>query len=198
MPSSPSRRPATEPRGEDLSQLGGKLRELRKRRELSLSDVAGHTNISASMLSQLERGVVAPSLATINTLAQFYETRLFELFQDADQRLSGVLVRKGERSSVKLAGSNAQYELISGTRQDLQLVEMKLSPGQGTVDHTMSHPGEECVLVLEGTVVATLDGQEFELAEGDSLQYNATVPHNYAARTKAGARLIIAMTPPSF
>jgi transcriptional regulator with XRE-family HTH domain len=183
---------------DDLSHLGRKLRDLRQRRELSLSEVARATNISASMLSQLERGIVAPSLATVNTLAQFYETRLFELFQDPGQQFNGVLVRRGERAKVRLSGSNAAYELISGTRQDLQLVEIKLEAGQGVVDHTMSHPGEECALVLEGSVRAHLGGQEFDLEEGDSLQYRATVPHSYAARTEAGARLIIAMTPPSF
>jgi transcriptional regulator with XRE-family HTH domain len=181
----------------DLSWLGRKLRELRQRRDLSLSDVAKSTHISSSMLSQLERGIVAPSLATLHTLAGFYETRLFELFQDPDDGAQGVLVRRKDRPVVHLPRSNATYELISGTRQDLQLVEMTVTAEHGASDHTLSHPGEECVLVLEGAVRATLGSQVFELDEGDSLQYAATVAHSYEVASGKHARLIIAMTVPA-
>jgi quercetin dioxygenase-like cupin family protein len=149
------------------------------------------------MLSQLERGIVAPSLSTLHTLAGFYETRLFELFQDQDDGAQGVLVRHDERPVVHLPRSNATYELISGTRHDLQLVEMTVTAEHGASDHTLSHPGEECVLVLEGAVRATLGAQVFDLDEGDSLQYSATTPHSYEVRAGESARLIIAMTVPA-
>jgi quercetin dioxygenase-like cupin family protein len=54
------------------------------------------------------------------------------------------------------------------------------------------------VLVLEGAVRATLGTEVFELGEGDSLQYSATIPHTYEVGSGDTARLIIAMTPPSF
>jgi transcriptional regulator with XRE-family HTH domain len=181
---------------DDLAWLGRKLRDLRQRQGFTLNEVAGRTNISASMLSQLERGIVAPSLATLHTLAQFYETRLSELFQDG-QSAQGVLVRKDDRTVVHLPRSNATYELISGTRQELQLVEMTVTADHGSTDHTLSHPGEECVLVLEGAVRATLGSEVFDLDEGDSLQYSAVLPHSYEVRSGKRARLIIAMTPPT-
>jgi quercetin dioxygenase-like cupin family protein len=163
---------------------------------MSLTDVAQDIKISPSMLSQLERGIVAPSLATVTLLATFYETRLFELFRETGES-QGMLVRRKERTVFRLPGSNARYELISGVRQDLQLVEMTVDPIQETLDHTMSHPGEECVLVLSGRVRATLGTEHFDLESGDSLQYKAVIPHSYSARGRT-ARLIIAMTPPSF
>jgi quercetin dioxygenase-like cupin family protein len=149
------------------------------------------------MLSQLERGIVAPSLATLHTLAQFFETRLFELFQDGESS-HGALVRRDERVVVHLPRSNATYELLSATRHELQLVEMIVTAEQGATDHTLSHAGEECVLVLEGAVRATLGQQEYDLDVGDSLQYSASIPHSYAVRSGTRARLIIAMTPPTF
>jgi transcriptional regulator with XRE-family HTH domain len=186
------------PGDDDLRALGGRLRQLRRARRLSLSEVSGGTRISASMLSQLERGTVGPSLATLHTLAQFYETRLFELFQDPGALAQGVLVRKADRPVVHLPRSNATYELISGMRQELQLVEMAVTAEQGSADHTLSHAGEECVLVLAGAVRATLGDEQFDLDPGDSLQYPATIPHSYETRTGERARLIIAMTPPTF
>jgi transcriptional regulator with XRE-family HTH domain len=181
---------------DDLAMLGRRLRDLRQRQGYTLNEVGGRTNISASMLSQLERGIVAPSLATLHALAQFYETRLFELFQDG-QTPSGVLVRRSDRTVVHLPGSNATYELISGTRQELQVVEMTVTADHGSTDHTLSHAGEECVLVIEGAVTATVGTDHFDLDEGDSLQYSATLPHSYEVRSGERARLIIAMTPPT-
>jgi transcriptional regulator with XRE-family HTH domain len=189
-------RPATGGADDDLAMLGRRLRELRQRQRLTLNDVAARTSISASMLSQLERGIVAPSLATLHTLAQFYETRLFELFQEGETP-QGVLVRKADRTVVRLPRSNATYELISGTRQDLQVVEMTVTADHGSTDHTLSHPGEECVLVLDGAVRATVGSEIFDLDEGDSLQYSATLPHTYEVRSGERARVIIAMTPPA-
>jgi transcriptional regulator with XRE-family HTH domain len=181
---------------EDLALLGRRLRELRTRQGLTLKEVEARTRISASMLSQLERGIVAPSLATLHTLAQFYGTRLFELFQDGGGS-QGVLVRKADRTVVRLPRSNATYELISGTRQDLQVVEMTVTADHGSTDHTLSHPGEECVLVLAGAVRATVASETFDLDEGDSLQYDSTLPHSYEVRAGREARVIIAMTPPA-
>lgn len=179
----------------DLEALGSKLRELRLGRGMTLHEVALQTNMSASMLSQLERGIVAPSLATLYALAQFYETHLAELFQE-DSGEEGELVRRAERVVMHLPRSDATYELLGRSRQDLQMFEMVMTSGDGSADHTISHAGEECVLVLEGVVRARVGTQEFVLNEGDSLQYSAMLPHTYEAQSEKGARLVVAVTPP--
>lgn len=179
----------------DLESLGAKLRERRLRRELTLNDVAGQTNISASMVSQLERGLVAPSLATLYTLAQYYGTHLADLFHE-NQTDQGELVLRDERIVMHLPRSDATYELLGRSRHDLQMFEMIMTAGQGTTDHTISHAGEECVLVLEGVVRARVGAQELVLNEGDSLQYSAILPHTYAVHSGERARLVVAVTPP--
>ncbi len=179
----------------DLELLGARLRDLRLRRAMTLKDVASQTGMSPSMVSQLERGLVAPSLATLYSLAQFYETGLAELFQESHV-VENEVVRRGDRTVVHLPRSNASYELLGRSRQDLQMFEMVMAAGEGHADHTISHPGEECVLVLEGQVRARVGTQEFQLEEGDSLQYSATLPHTYEVREGESARLIVAITPP--
>lgn len=162
---------------------------------MTLKDVASQAGMSPSMVSQLERGLVAPSLATLYSLAQFYGTGLAELFQESNG-VENEVVRRDARTVVHLPRSNATYELLGRSRQDLQMFEMVLSAGGGHTDHTISHAGEECVLVLEGLVRARVGTQEFQLDEGDSLQYSATLPHTYEVREGQTARLIVAITPP--
>lgn len=179
----------------DLESLGARLRELRLRREMTLNEVAQQTSMSASMVSQLERGIVAPSLATLYTLAQFYGTHLAELFQEGNGD-QGELVRRDERVVMHLPRSDATYELLGRGRQELQMFEMVITAGHRSTDHTISHAGEECVLVLQGVVRARVGTQEFLLNEGDSLQYSAMLPHTYEVQSGDGARLVVAVTPP--
>jgi transcriptional regulator with XRE-family HTH domain len=179
----------------DLESLGRKLRELRLRRELTLNEVARQTKMSASMLSQLERGLVAPSLATLYALAQYYGTHLAGLFHENNTD-DGDLVRRGERVVMHLPRSDATYELLGRGRHDLQMFEMIMTAGQGSTDHTISHAGEECVLVLQGVARARVGAQEFVLNEGDSLQYSAMLPHTYEVHSGERARLVVAVTPP--
>jgi quercetin dioxygenase-like cupin family protein len=73
---------------------------------------------------------------------------------------------------------------------------MTVTAEHGASDHTLSHPGEECVLVLDGQVRATLGSEVFELEQGDSLQYSSTLPHSYEVASGTQARLVIAMTVP--
>jgi transcriptional regulator with XRE-family HTH domain len=179
----------------DLESLGGKLRELRLRRALTLNAVGQQTKLSSSMLSQLERGLVAPSLATLYALAQYYGTHVADLFHE-NSADDGELVRRGERVVMHLPRSDATYELLGRGRHDLQMFEMIMTAGQSSADHTISHAGEECVLVLQGVVRARVGAREFVLHEGDSLQYSAMLPHTYEVHGGKDARLVVAVTPP--
>jgi quercetin dioxygenase-like cupin family protein len=62
----------------------------------------------------------------------------------------------------------------------------------------MSHPGEENAICLEGTVVVTIDGQEFTIAKGDSISFDSGRPHQVENRSTKRAVLISAITPPAF
>jgi quercetin dioxygenase-like cupin family protein len=62
----------------------------------------------------------------------------------------------------------------------------------------MAHPGEENAVCLDGSVVVTIDRQEFVLTEGDSISFDSGRPHQVENRTEKRAVLVSAITPPSF
>ncbi|RJQ45010.1 MAG: XRE family transcriptional regulator [Anaerolineaceae bacterium] len=67
--------------------LGEKLKAIRKNRHnLTLSEVAGKTNLSVSFLSDVERGRTKPSLATLETLANFYAVNISELVDEQEKK----------------------------------------------------------------------------------------------------------------
>jgi transcriptional regulator with XRE-family HTH domain len=177
--------------------VGLKLRELRQSRGASLADVARACNLSVSLLSQVERGIVSPSLATLHALSQHFGVPMFTFFMGDDERR--LVVRKDERRLMTFPASNVTYELITpDTKGQLEVMEVVLKPGQESIDSGLPHPGEECGLVLEGTVTALLGSQEHELSEGDSIHFDAGIGHRYTNRTRKLARLLSVVTPPTF
>jgi transcriptional regulator with XRE-family HTH domain len=177
--------------------LGAKIRELRQGRELSLARVAEACGISTSLLSQVERGVVSPSLQTLHSIGQYFAVPMFAFFEEDTPREA--VVRRSERRKLAFPSSQVTYELVTPDLQrQLEVLEMELDAGQETFDCGMSHAGEECVVVLEGTVTAFVGERVYDLAEGDSVYLDASVPHRYKNRTKRRARLLSVITPPSF
>ncbi|MDQ1666982.1 MAG: hypothetical protein QOH75_3013 [Actinomycetota bacterium] len=182
----------------DVLDIGRRLREHRAARQLSLDTVAKSCGISPSLLSQVERGKVTPSLSTLHGISQALNIPMFELFGSPADHLS--LIRARERNVIRPpdAGGVA-YELLSSSHlRHLQMIEMRLGKDGGTFDHALSHAGEECVVVLEGRAVVQVDDERVELEIGDSVSFMARRPHSFGGLDGEPARLIVSMTPPAF
>lgn len=181
----------------DIARLGRQLRDLRTAHHLSLESLAKSCGISPSLLSQVERGKVTPSLATLHGLSQALKTPMFELFGSPKDRVA-VTTPETRRSISPAAGDGVAYQLVSsGLLSHLQVVEMHLEAESDNFDHSLSHPGDECALVLEGRALIEIDNEKIELAPGDAISFMARLPHQFSAREGA-ARLLVTMTPPLF
>jgi transcriptional regulator with XRE-family HTH domain len=181
----------------DVTEIGRRLRETRSARHLSLDAVAGSCGISPSLLSQVERGKVTPSLSTLHSITQVLNIAMFDLFGSPADRLA--LIRAGSRNVIRPPDSGGvSYELLSsGHLRNLQMIEMHLTREMGNFDHALSHAGEECVVVASGHALVKVGADEVALALGDSLSYVARLPHQFQG-LEDDTRLIVSMTPPAF
>lgn len=182
----------------DVAEIGRRLREARNAKSLSLDAVAKRCGISPSLLSQVERGKVSPSLATLHAISQALSIPMFELFGSPVEKAR--VSRAGSRNMIRPPGTTAlTYELVSsGQLRNLQVVEMRLRGEIDDFDHSLAHPGEECVVVLEGEAQVQVGEETFALSAGDSVSFLARVPHRFGSPSGAEARLLVAMTPPAF
>lgn len=185
---------ATEPL--DVAEIGRRLREARASRNLSLDAVSAACGISPSLLSQVERGKVTPSLATLHSITQVLNIAMFDLFGSPADRPA--LIRAGSRNVIRPPDSTISYELLSsGQLRNLQMIEMHLDKEEGNFDHVLSHAGEECLVVTSGSALIKVGSEEMTLTVGDSLSYVARLPHRFQG-LEDGTKLVIAMTPPAF
>jgi transcriptional regulator with XRE-family HTH domain len=169
---------------ESPSLLGARVRALREAEGLSLRDLAERSGVSAPMLSQVERGETSPTVSVAERIAAGLELRLSQLLR-LDEDGAVAVVRRGERRKGPAAARGHRYELLTpplpGLRAEVSRHE--LAPGArtgGPGDPPMHEPGSrETAVVQQGRVALVCDGQRHELDEGDSVTFDADLPHHF-------------------
>jgi transcriptional regulator with XRE-family HTH domain len=189
-------------------QLGQKIRSIRMSSGLTLRAVAQAAGVSESLISQIERGLASPSIATLRALASALDVTVAALFlsagddegsSDAELDSERIIVRKHERKSLRLPRSSVTYELLTpDLSRKIEFLWIEYTPGAVSHPQPMSHAGEENALCLEGSVVVTIEGREFTLTAGDSISIDGGRVHKVENRTTVSAVVVSAITPPSF
>jgi XRE family transcriptional regulator, regulator of sulfur utilization len=173
--------------------VGSRVKNLREAMDLSLRDLAERSGVSAPMLSQVERGDTSPTLAVAQKIAAGLDLSLSQLLRlDEDRHV--VVVRAGRGRTRRRRGHRLE-ELtppLPGQRADVSV--HTLAPGAATGapdDPPMHEPGSrETAVVVEGTAELFIDGHRHELHEGDSVTFDADLPHHFENNGETDTRLI--------
>ncbi|MBA2300391.1 MAG: cupin domain-containing protein [Chloroflexi bacterium] len=179
-------------------QLGTRIRSLRQARRLTLRDVAEHAGVTESFLSQVERDVTSPSIATVQRIARALDLSIAQLFaEDTD---SGRIVRREARRRIAYPGLRAVDEfLTSNLAGRLQVIMSTIEPGGGTGAEPYTHDSdEEVVVVLTGVLDLWVGDEHHVLREGDAITFPSRLPHWNANHGQEPVTVIFCLTPPSF
>ena len=156
-----------------LTAVGPRLRDLRTRRDLTLTQVAETTGISVSTLSRLESGGRKPTLELLLPLARAYRVPLDDLVgapATGDPRIHPEPVRRGGSTYIPLNSGSGGLVAI---KQILPVRRDRPTP--------RVHDGYEWVYVLTGRVRLALGEQDFELGQGEAAEFDTRVPHSFTA-----------------
>jgi DNA-binding transcriptional MerR regulator len=181
--------------GASPTDLGRKLRALRKKRGLGVVEAARKAKISAGFLSAIELSRANPSVATLQRLAATYGTTVLH-FYDLPKH-SNRLIRVRDRRAIQTQ-SGVKIELLSIGAQQLESMIFRVQPGAGS-DGAYSHQGEEFIYMMTGTLELWLDELECHtLKEGDSFWFESTVGHRWYNPSNEETVLLWINTPPTF
>ena len=162
--------------GKTTSDIGNKLRRLRKKRSLTVMEAAQKAHISAGFLSAIELSRANPSVATIYRLAAAYGTTVLDLYDLPAQ--SNRVIRPRNRKSLETK-SGVRMELLSTGTKMLESMLIRVPPGTGS-DGTYQHQGEDFLYMLEGTLEVWLDEVECHVLErGDSFWFESNRGHRW-------------------
>lgn len=181
------------------NSLASRVVELRERAGISGAELAKRACVSKSLISQIERGLVSPSLDTLQAIAAAFKVPVFTLFLDQSEQQ--MLVRRNERPFVQYPGSNVKREILSPTMSGRMIVLwVTYSPDRGrshAAGHPAQHVGEECVIVIQGSLEIKVGDQDFALDVGDSMTFDGEVPHHILNVSTEKAEAIVIISPPS-
>jgi transcriptional regulator with XRE-family HTH domain len=177
--------------------VGERIARLRAERRMTLDRLAQVTGFTKGYLSKIENGRKVPPIATLSRIAQALHTEIGSFFQSARRAVARevTVVRADERQAVQRGGSAFGYDYVGLA---LKRVHKRMDPFIFTFPPRIDkhvffeHQGEEFLFVLSGTVKFQVGDESFTLRRGDSVYFDASVPHRgWSAGAEAKALVVI-------
>ncbi|WP_033167696.1 cupin domain-containing protein [Clostridium sp. KNHs205] len=178
-------------------KIGEKIKELRVQKNLTQEELADRAELSKGFISQLERDLTSPSIATLVDILQCLGTNLEEFFSDTSTEQ--VVFKKSdyfEKIDPELKNC-IQWIIPNAQKNMLEPILLTLEPGGSTYPDN-PHEGEEFGYVLNGSIVLHIGNKTYKAKKGESFYYKAGKNHYISASDKQGASLLWISTPPSF
>jgi transcriptional regulator with XRE-family HTH domain len=167
-------------KGLQLDELGNRIREERRRRGLSLEQLAEKARVSRSMLSAVERGDKAPSVLILDQIATGLGSSIARLL--ASELEGRVMLLRAEDQKVAVDPSGWEHRILSPVLPNVEFEFMRttLGPGVNAGAFLPHNPGSrEYVAVERGALKLTLDGTAYVLKKGDSIYYAGDCVHEF-------------------
>jgi len=175
--------------------IGGKIRQLRTQKGLTLEELASRSELTKGFLSQLERNLTSPSIDSLNDILEALGTNLAEFFQeDKDEQF---LFRAND-FFVDERDSCTVHWIVPNTQKNQMEPILLTLPEGGESFEVAPHSGEEFGYVVEGTVVLECDGKKSVLRRGETFYLHGRTFHTLKNERKTTARVLWVSTPPLF
>ncbi|MBU0991261.1 MAG: XRE family transcriptional regulator [Proteobacteria bacterium] len=180
-------------------RFGDKLRTIRERRGITLKDVAEKAKVSESLVSQIERNKVSPSIDTLLTLADVLDIDLEYLFQDYKKNKKVHIVRAGERQRI-VQGDVSYHQLSTlpdvAEEHAIEAFFLEIGKDAEKGDREYGHMGKELGVVLEGEGELVYGTETYKLNQGDSVSFPSDIPHILRNTGRGTLKAIWVITPP--
>jgi transcriptional regulator with XRE-family HTH domain len=159
--------------------VGRRLRELRIERRLTIRALAEQSGLNVNTISFIENGKASPSVSTLQQVATALELPLNAFFETRINTQAIVYQKAGNRQSATFTHGVLADLGASFTRPGLEPFVVTLKPQADSGGTPIVHTGLEFVFCLEGCVGYEVNGQAFTLDPGDSLLFEAYLPHRW-------------------
>ena len=179
-------------------QIGKKLRELRMRRNLTQEELADRCELSKGFISQVERDLASPSIATLVDMLECLGSNLQTFFAD-DSREKVVFAPADmfEKADDDQLHGKITWLVPDAQKNSMEPILLELEP-QGESSSIPPHEGEEFGYVLAGRITLVTSKREYVVRAGSSFCLHPSTPHSLRNSGKTKAKVLWISTPPSF
>lgn len=175
--------------------IGHRLRDIRSKSELSIRDLARKSGLNVNTLSMIENGKTSPSLETLQQLSFALDTPIAAFFEDRVPKNEITYLKARQRPVVTFALGMLEDLGAGMARRGAETYLVTLKPNSNSGENPIVHTGRETVFCLEGQLTYTIEEQTFLLEPGDSLSFEAHLPHRWQNTGTIPTRSLLILCP---
>lgn len=175
--------------------IGKKLRELRIQNDLTLGDLASRSELTKGFLSQVERNLTTPSIATLEDILEALGTNLSEFFREEEEKqivFTSQDFFEDEQEDYKI-----EWIVPNGLKNEMEPILLTLHPGKKSQELS-AHHGEEFGYVLKGNVTLVCGNKRYEVKAHETFYLDGTKSHYLYNHKNSEAVVLWITTPPMF
>ena len=177
--------------------IGEKIKHLRVKNGLTQQELANRCELSKGFISQLERDLTSPSIATLVDILECLGTNLTDFFSDKnDEKIvfhkDDVFIQED-----KDLGHTIKWIVPNSQKNSMEPILIEIEPG-GASEPDDPHDGEEFGYVLSGTIFLHLGNQKFKVKKGESFYFKPSLVHFISNESRYVAKVLWVSSPPSF
>lgn len=175
-----------------VSEIGAKVAKARAERGWSLAQLAERAGISTAAIHKIEKSNMTPTIGSLMKVASALGKSVGYFVEEVEATRPVTVIRGDERSLLYTSKQGLELENISGRYGPFWVAGAyaNVAPRADSGPEPMSHPGEELVILLDGRMRFTIDGDPYELDAGDSIHFRTVRPHSWANPEDRGAEAI--------
>jgi transcriptional regulator with XRE-family HTH domain/predicted Fe-Mo cluster-binding NifX family protein len=175
--------------------VGRRMKDLRTRRGYSLRALAERSGLNINTLSLIENGKSSPSVSTLQQLAQALEVPISAFFESEPAKKKVVFTPAGQRPLAEFGRTQMQNLAQDLASNVVQPFVVTLKPGAGSGDRMIVHTGDEFVYCLSGSIHYRIEQAEYFLRAGDSLVFEAHLPHCWENQGEESTQVLLVFCP---
>ncbi len=180
--------------GKDID-VGRRIREVRMGSGYSIRALAGLSKLNVNTLSLIENGRTSPSVSTLQLIAQTLQVPISTFFESNRGHKKVVYQRGGERPRAAFTHGTMEDLGAGMTRFGAEPLIVTLKSKADSGKTPIVHTGREFVFCLEGHITYHVDDQTYQLSPGDSLMFEAYLPHRWHNQDETDSRLLLVLCP---
>lgn len=177
--------------------IGEKIKSIRVRNSLTQEELADRCELTKGFISQVERDLTSPSIATLMDILEGLGTNLKDFFSDGvDEK---IVFSKEDFFETENEELNyiIKWIIPNAQKNSMEPILIELEPG-GKTKEDSPHDGEEFGYVISGRIILHIGDREYRVKKGESFYYKANLNHHISNYGKSNANIIWVSTPPSF
>ena len=177
-------------------QIGAKIRNLRNQNGLTQEELADRTELTKGFISQMERGLTAPSLSTLLDIVECLGTNLSDFFHEENE-LQIVYPKEDYFEKEDEHKNSITWLIATAQSRSMEPILVQLQPGQ-SMPEDKPHEGEEFGYVLDGEIRLHYGEDVYTVRKGDSFIFPANRKHKISSACKKVSSILWISSPPSF